>query len=495
LSEAKKVFKGAFFLFSGKMIERSFGLISTLILARVLVPEDFGLIAIANLIIGFVSKSIESGGGQYLIQKDVVEDSDINTSWTISMIMKSTIFLLLLILTPFAADYYTDDRLILVIPILASMIIISSFANPYTAILRRNQDYAVLFKINIIRKVSSVVITVSTALIFQSYWALIIGHLVSNAVGTICSYLFIAYRPWFTLIHTKEQWGFSKWMLAKGMLGYTRAQLDTFFVSSFYSPSFLGGFHISKYIASMPGSEGLSPALEPLLATFSRTIKEKEAIKHQISLVLIVVFALAVPLSCYLFVFSEPFVLLILGKQWGDFAAVFGMLSFLTIPAAIGQIASQVITSSGRVKFLFIYDVYSLIFMAATLLYFSSGTLETFSMARVMVEFLIISTLFVAATYKIFGRLLFTILFLFLTYFAASLALAFLTQYFFVVSIPYFFSLAIVFVIYAVFSAMLCWLFFVVFLRSNRAAHHAIFILKGTRDKCVKTVRSTVNKF
>jgi O-antigen/teichoic acid export membrane protein len=68
LSEAKKVFKGSLLLFSGKVIQRSFGLISTLILARVLVPEDFGLVAIANLVIGFVSMSMESGSGQYLIQ-------------------------------------------------------------------------------------------------------------------------------------------------------------------------------------------------------------------------------------------------------------------------------------------------------------------------------------------------------------------------------------------------------------------------------------------
>jgi lipopolysaccharide exporter len=495
LSETQKVFKGAFFLFSGKMIERSFGLISTLILARVLVPDDFGLIAIANLVIGFVSRSVESGGGQYLIQKDVVKDGDINTSWTISMILKLVIFILLLISTPFVADYYSDDRLELVIPILASMIIISAFTNPYTAILQRNQEYAVIFKINVIKKFSSVVITVTTALIYQSYWALIIGHLVSNAVGTLCSYLFIAYRPWFSLRSAKEQWGFSKWMLAKGILGYTRAQLDTFMVSSFYSPSFLGGFHISKYIASMPGSEGLSPALQPLLATFSRTITDKEAIRHQISLVIIVVFALSVPLSCYLFVFSEPFVLLLLGNKWGEFASVFGILSFLTIPAAIGQVASQVIISSGKVKFLFIYDVYSLILMAATLLYFSGDTLDTFSTARVLVEFFIISTLFFAATYKIFGRLLYNILFMFVTYFAASLALAFSTQYFFIESIPYFFSLVIVFVIYVIFSIMLCWLFFVLFLRSNRAALHAIFILKSAGEKGSTIIRMLSDKF
>lgn len=483
MSETKKVFKGAFILFSGKMIERSLGLISTLILARVLVPEDFGLIAIANLVIGFVSRSIESGGGQYLIQKDVLEDTDIDTSWTIGMILKLFIFIVLLLLTPFVADYYGDNRLTLVVPILASMIIISAFANPYTAILQRNQEYAVIFKINLIKKSSSVVITVTTALVFQSYWALIIGHLISNAVGTLCSYLFIAYRPWFSLQSAKQQWGFSKWMLAKGMLGYTRAQLDTFMVSSFYSPSFLGGFHISKYIASMPGSEGLSPALQPLLATFSRSNKDKDAIRHQVSLVIIIVLALSVPLSCYLFVFSEPFVLLLLGEKWREFASIFGILSFLTIPAGIGMVASQVIVSSGKVKFLFIYDVYSLIFMTSVLLYFSNNTLDEFSIARVSVEFLIISTLFVVATHKIFGRLLFNILFLFITYLATSLALAFSAQYFFIESIPYFFSLAIVFIVYAIFSIILCWLFFVLFLKSNRAALHLIFILKSVKDK------------
>jgi lipopolysaccharide exporter len=495
LTEANKVFKGGAFLFAGKMIQRSFGLISTLILARVLVPDDFGLVAIANLVYGFVSKSIQAGTGQYLIQKEVVEDTDINTSWTIHIILQLVIFVLLLIATPFVAEYYSDDRLKLVIPVLACMILAGLFGNPYLAILQRNQEYGIIFKIGIIKKVLSVVITVIAALTFQSYWALIIGHLVSSTTGTICSYVFLTYRPKFSLVNAKEQWGFSKWMLAKGILGYTRAQLDTFFVSSFYSPSFLGGFHISKYIASIPGSEGISPALEPLLATFSRTIKEKEAIQHQISLVIIVVFALAVPLSCYLFIFSEPFVLMLLGDKWADFASVFGILSLLTVPAAIGKVASQVITSSGKVKFLFVYDVYSLIFLATILFYVSSGTLEKFATARVLVEFLTISALFIVATHKIFGRLLFNILFLFVMYFSSSLALAFLTQYFFIESIPYFFSLAIVFVVFAVFSIMLCWLFFILFLRSNRAAHHVIFILKGVKNRCLATLRVIADKF
>lgn len=494
LSEANKVFKGSFLLLLSKIINRSFGLISTLILARVLVPEDFGLIAIAHLVISFVARSMESGSGQYLIQKEVVDDSDINTCWTINIILKSVIFLLLLIVTPFVAEYYSDDRLKLVVPILACMIIAGMLANPYMAILRRNQDYSIPFKIDIITKISSVSITVTIALIFQSYWALIMGHLVSNAVNTLCSYIFLTYRPKFSLLNAKQQWGFSKWMLGKGMLGYTRSQLDTFMVSSFYSPGILGGFHITKYISSMPGSEGISPALEPLLATFSRSINDKEAIRHQVSLVLIVVFALVVPLSCFLFVFSEPVVLLLLGEKWVDFAPIFGILTFLTIPAAVGKVASQVITSTGKVKLLFMYDIYSLIFMVVTLFYFVNGSLETFSIVRVLVEFLTISALFVVATHKIFGQVLFNILLLFSFYSLASFTLAYLSQYFFIDSIPYLFSLAVVFVVYGASSIILCWLFFLLFLAKNQAAHHAVFILKGFRDKGISAVKSLGNK-
>jgi O-antigen/teichoic acid export membrane protein len=187
-------------------------------------------------------------------------------------------------------------------------------------------------------------------------------------------------------------------------------------------------------------------------------------------------------------------VLLLLGEKWIDFAPIFSILTFLTIPAAIGKVATQVNTSTGKVKFLFMYDIYSLILMGSALFYFSNGSLEIFSTVRVLVEFLTITALFVVATHKIFGRLLVNILLLFSLYSLASFALAYLSQYFFIDTIPYLFSLAIVFVVYAVFSLVLCWLVFVLFLVKNQAAHHAIFILKGAKDKCFSAVKIVVNK-
>lgn len=485
MSEAKKVFKGAFFLFSAKMIERSLGLVSTLILARVLVPDDFGLVAIAHLVIGFVSKSMQAGGGQYLIQKQDVSSEDINTSWTINLLLRGVIFTLLLALTPFASGYYSDPRLMAVIPILASMIIVGAFGNPYVAILQRNQEYSVIFKINIIKKVSSVFFTVSVALIFRSYWALILGHLISSAVGTIISYIYIAYRPKFNLSGIKEQWGFSKWMLAKGVLGYTRGQLDTFMVSSFYSPSQLGGFHISKYISSMPGSEGITPALEPLLATFSRAIKGADEIKHQLCLVLIILMATSVPLSLFIYVFSESIILLLLGQQWLEFATIFGILGFLTVTAGVGKIATHIIIAEAKVKLLFMYDLYSLIFIGGVLYFFSSGSLEAFSIVRVTTEFIVIAALFIAGTYHILGALLIPVFLLTALYTACSLGLTLVTKLLFINDIHVFLSLTISGLLFLLLSSGLCWLFFKLFLVNNKAALHVVYLLNGVKGKCL----------
>jgi O-antigen/teichoic acid export membrane protein len=368
------------------------------------------------------------------------------------------------------------------------MIMISSVGNPYLAILRRNQEYSTIFKINIIKKCTAVTITISMALIFQSYWALILGHLVSNATGSVLSYIFVNYRPSLSIGKMKEQWAFSKWVLAKGILGYSRGSMDTFFVSSFYSPSFLGGFHLSKYISSMPASEGLDPALEPLLATFSKTVNDKEEIKHQINLVVLIMLGCTVPMSCFLYMFSEQVVELLLGRNWLEFSTVFGLLAFLSISAGIGKVGSHVLTASGKVKYLFWYDLYTLLFMGGVLFSFSMYSIETFTFARVCVDLLAVLALFIFATRKILGMQLMNILGLLLLYVIGAFSLAYITQYFFVDAIPVFLSLTIVGCIYLIFCIFLGWMFFKLFLGNNKAAHHALFILNDAKNKALARV-------
>ncbi len=484
MSNANKALKGSFLLVLTKLSEKSLGIVSTLVLARLLVPDDFGLVAIANLIIGLVSIMADTGSGLYLIQKEEVDDDDINTSWTINLILQTMLFVFLVLITPFASEYYQDDRLLSVIPVLSSMVILGALTNPYLSILIRNQSYELIFKIDIIKKIFSVSVVCIVALIFQNFWALIIGHLVSNMIRVVCSYLYLDYRPKLNLSRVREQWAFSQWMLAKGFLGYSRSQLDTFLISSFYSPAALGGYHISKYISNIPGSEGISPALDPLLASFSKNKNNFDNFKHQIMLTLLVIGATAIPLTAFMFFNSTPIVKLILGENWVDFSSVFGILSLLVIPLAIGKISAQIVISRGRVKALFYYDLFSLMIMAGILFYLSNISLESFSSAKVAVDFILVFLLFIYSAASIFNKELIKITSAFITILFSAFSLAYLSKVYFLTQIPVFISLTLSFSLFCLTWLLFCYAFFYIFLRKNQAALHLKYLIKQFMISC-----------
>jgi O-antigen/teichoic acid export membrane protein len=472
MSQANLALKGALILTITKLSERLLGLVSTLILARLLLPEDFGIIAVTLLVINFIQVITDTGGGLYIISKDEVDHQDINTFWTIDIILKLLVFFILLAITPIISGYYDDVRLLTLLPALALMIPIGAFTNPYLVILRRTQNYKPILKMDIIKKVLSISVTITVALIYQNYWALIAGHLTSNIVKLIYSFMIFDYRPKFTLVKFTEQWSFSKWMLAKGVLGYSRSQLDTFLVSSFYSPANLGGYHVSKYISNMPGTDAISPALEPLLASYSRNKRKPENFKHQVMLTLLVIMATAPPLATFMYFNSTAIVSLILGDKWLTFSKVFGILSLLVIPLAIGRVAGQVLTSQGKVKILFYYDLLSLTVMAGVLLSLTNTTLEAFSIARVAIDCSFVTLLFIYSTTNIFKKELLLIVFYFISVILGALSLGYFSQIYFLTELPIFISLTLSFIIFCLTWLVFCYFFFYLLLRNNHAALH-----------------------
>jgi O-antigen/teichoic acid export membrane protein len=393
LSEAKKAFIGSLTLTFSKLSERVLGLLSTLILARLLIPEDFGIIAISLIVIGLFKILGQTGGLSYIIQKKDVDEQDLHTAWTLDLLVKTLIFIIILISAPFISAHYEDQRLTAVISILAIMLPSAALCNPHFMLLRREQKYGLIFKLDITKKVVAVASVIIVAVIYQNYWAMVVGHLVSNVIQLVGSYILIRHKPFFCLKGVSQQWGFSKWMLSKGVLGYVRSQVDTLLVSNFYGPSQVGAYHVTKYISTMPGSEVLGPATEPLLATFSRNKKDPEALRYQYKLTLLVVMALAIPLAMFLYVHSLPIVQILLGDNWVEYHRVFGVLALMTFSMSLGSIVSQIITCTGRVKVLFYYDLISVIAMCVLLYSVKDLSIEVFSWYRIGFEWVIVCML------------------------------------------------------------------------------------------------------
>lgn len=405
MSNVKKNIVASAFQVAGKLTEKLLGLLSTLILARLLVPEDFGLVAIVSLVIAFIDVLAETGAKDYIVQKEEVTRADLDTSWTFNLLLKGGVVFLLFLIAPLIAAYYQNEALIPAIRILSFMALFNALVNPQLFILQRERNYKGIFKIDIARKVISVLITVSLAFYLRSYWALIIGQLVSVSSRLVLSYILVPYLPRFTLVEIKNQFSFSQWILLKSIFGYVRAQLDTFLVSSKFSVGALGGYHISKYIAMMPATQILGPAMTPLLASFSNVQDKEKELKHQIQFSLIVLLLTIYPIASFLFTNSEDISAIILGAKWVAYSQVFGLLASSIVTVPLINFATSVLYIAKRPRDVFFFDVATMIILFVILISAPLHSLFAFALAKVSFDIVVTHSFICYALTKVKGRL------------------------------------------------------------------------------------------
>ncbi len=378
----KKLVSSSLLLVSVKVLQRLLGLISIVILARLLSPEDFGIVAIAAIMLQFSAILSNSGIQEYIPQKDQVDDEDLNTAWTIDVSMKFILWLLLFLSAPLIGRFYDEAELVAVIQVVSVVVFLRALQNPGIHLLRRQLVYKPIFWLLAWQKALSFIFVISIALITKSYWAMIIGDIVSALVGIIGSYLLHPYRPRLSLKKMFEQWAFTKWTFAKGIVGVLGAQVDTLMVSKWFSIGELGGYSVIRGISVLPATDIVGPAVEPLIATFARVKYDLAALDHQLRTSLLVIFLLILPACMVLIVNSDAIVLALLGEQWKDKGPLLANFTVLLFVFSLGNVLGNLFIAVGKVKFLFFYDLFSLVFIFFILLAFVSDDLADFALLR-----------------------------------------------------------------------------------------------------------------
>lgn len=386
MSNVNKNIIASAFSAGSRLLQKVIGLFSTLVLARLLSPDDFGVVAIVWVIILFVDSLVNSGARDYLIQKESIDDDDINSAWTLNLALKASVVSLLILCSPFIANWYNQPGLVGAIIALALVTLITTAGNPYMIVLHRERNYKPSFKIDIWTKVFGVIATIVSAFVFRSYWALIIGHLTTAIVKTSLTYARFPYRPRLTLVKVKEQFSFSQWVLLRNVFGYMRSQVDTFLVSIHFGLAALGGYHVNKYVSRLPALEGLSPLMSPLMASFSSVQSNVEDLSYQISFSLIVLLALATPLAAGMFFNAEPISLLLLGTQWVEYAGIFAVFSLSMFILPFYNFFVSVLYIKKRAKQVFYYDITTFIILSSALLYATKLDLLTFVIIKIGID-------------------------------------------------------------------------------------------------------------
>ena len=372
-------------MLSASWIAKTLGLLSTIILARLLTPEDFGLVAITMLVIHFLAVFAQTGAQQYLLSKESVDNDDLNTTWSLTMLLRVFICLVLFLLAEPIANYFQAE-ISNMLRVSSLILIIIGLNNPAVSLLKRKFNYSKIFKLALLAKFISFTVTISIAYYTHSYWALIIGTICHYSVSTIGSYFISPFKPKFCLKRFEQQWQFSKWILLRGFTGYIRSKGDAFIIAKAFSTSEVGLFTIAKEFAMLVYDQIAIPLADIILISVQKAKKEQKNIAEIVEKYLLVLMCLILPVICLLSLLSESIVVVILGEQWLPAAPILSILTLLGVSASITVVFTSTLTALKQTKLTFKIDVVTTVIILTSLYLLSNLDIVDFALARALLD-------------------------------------------------------------------------------------------------------------
>lgn len=332
MTPGKQIAKGAAWILFFKLISRSIGMISILILARLLSPADFGIVALAMAMITALEMLGNFSFDVALIQNQNATSQHYDTVWTISLMFQTAVSLLLVGAAYPIASIFSEPLLGRALIVLSIVPILDGLQNIKVVDFRKNMLFHKDFTFLLTKRVLSFAVTIPLAFLLRNYWALIIGTIASRLGGTIISYVLIPHLPKLGIKHWKELFNFSKWMFANNLLFFLRMRSSSFIIGKIAGAQSLGVFEVSNEFSNLPMTELVAPINRVVLPGLSKISGNRQQFGDSYIEIIGMIMLLAVPAGIGIAAIAEPLVHVALGDKWLDAVPI---ISILGIAGAI----------------------------------------------------------------------------------------------------------------------------------------------------------------
>ena len=368
--------------------------IVSIILARLLTPDAFGVVATLTMIITFAEIFTDAGFQKYIIQHDFKDEQDFDESTNVAFWSNLTVsFVLWGIIILFADSLATlvgNPGYGGVLIVACISIPLAAFSSIQFAVYKRQLDFKTLFKVRIISLSIPILVTIPLAIRFHSYWALVIGTIVQNLANAVCLTVFSSWKPrmYYSFDKLKEMISFTIWsMIAAVSIGGT-AYFDVFVVGRVLSSYYLGLYKTSSTIVGQ--IMGLVTAITTpvLFSALSKLQTDKEEFKKLFFSFQKYVALLVIPMGVGIYCYSDLVTRLLLGEQWletSGFIGLWGLTSSVTI--VLSHYSSEVYRAQGKPKLSVLAQVLHLIVLIPAVYIAVQYSYKTLYITRSLVRF------------------------------------------------------------------------------------------------------------
>ncbi len=327
------------------------GMASTVVLARLLTPQDFGLIAMVTAVTGFVVMFKDMGLSMATVQRAEVNHAQISTLFWINVVLSLGVMLVIAALAPVIAWFYGEPRLTWITLALAGAFIFGGFTIQHQALLRRNMRFGSLALIQIISMSVGIVAAIIAAWYGAGYWALVIMQLTTAITGAIAVWVVCGWRPGLPARRSgvRKMLAFGGNLTAVNVMNYFTRNTDNLLIGKFCGSQSLGWYSKAYGLLLLPIRQITAPLSAVAIPALSRLQDQSEKYRRFYCRgIEILVFAGA-PLIVLLSVSADEFISLFLGKQWLDSVLIFRVLSPAALMATTNVATGWVYVSTGTV--------------------------------------------------------------------------------------------------------------------------------------------------
>lgn len=349
-SLSQRTLRGGFWVFSLRTVQQVFGLARLLILARILAPNDFGLMGMALLTMSTLETFSQTGFQAALIQKKEDIESYLDAAWTVLVLRGLLLFGILYFAAPFAAAFFDAPEARPVIQAIGLSSLFQALTNIGVIYFQKDLEFNKEFIYQFAGTLSDFIVAVTAVLILKNVWALVFGMLAGNAVRCIVSYLIHPYRPHLSrdLKKSRELFGFGKWVLGSSILLFLITQGDDIFVGKLLGATALGFYQLAYRISNMPATEITQVVSSVTFPVYSKIQSDIPKLREAYLKVLQVTAFLSFPIAGMIFVLAPDFTKIFLGEKWMPMVPAMQILVFWGAIRSMAGVNSSVLHAVKR---------------------------------------------------------------------------------------------------------------------------------------------------
>lgn len=368
--------------------------IVSMVLARILTPEAFGIVATINMIITFAEIFTDAGFQKYLIQHEFTSEEErfqnVNVAFWSNLCMSLLIWTIIAIFASPLASVVGNPGLGNVVIIACAAIPLAAFSSIQMALYKRSMDFKTLFKVRIVGICIPIFVTVPLALYFKNFWALIIGHLFQQIFNAIMLTWYSQWKPklYFSFQQLKEMLSFTIWSMIEQISIWLTSYFDVFIVGRMLSQNYLGLYKTSSTIVGQFMGLITATTTPILFSALSRLQSDKSEFQNLFFSFQKLVSTLVIPIGVGIYCYSDFITRILLGEKWMEasgFIGLWGLTSAIAI--VLSHYSSEVYRALGKPKLSVLAQWLHIIVLWPVVLISAKHGFESLYVSRSLVRF------------------------------------------------------------------------------------------------------------